>query len=93
MNALSHSKFTLPLEILIKADIDFYNACVDADRAGLPEPEGGSPTHDLIMRYKCRTIADVRAKLAWMQTDGGNMAGEDEGYRLLLEDLDDLMAQ
>lgn len=83
MNAQVHSRFTLSLADLIKADAAFCdghkaNAAINA--------------HDAIMAYRCNSLAEVRAKLHWMTAEGTGLTGEEDGFRLLLEDIDRLMA-
>ncbi len=92
MNAISHSKFAIPLADLIHADYDYYSRCIEADEKGADQPEGSSPVHDAIMTYRCRTLAEVRAKLHWMTGEGAGLEGEDDAFQLMLEDLDQLIA-
>ncbi len=92
MNAISHAKFTVSLADLIKAEADYFTSCIEAERRGEPEAESGSPVHDTIMSYRCRTLAEVRAKLHWMTCEGAGLEGEDDAFQLMLEDLDRLIA-
>ncbi|WP_275783124.1 hypothetical protein [Pararhizobium gei] len=90
MNALNHSKFTLSLANLIQADNDACAAVDEADAAGLPI--GQITTHHAIMAFRCRTLPEIRAKLAWMTENGTGLDGEQEAFRMLVNDLDALIA-
>lgn len=83
MNAQVHSRFALSLTDLIKADA----TCCDGRKAN-----AAVSAHDAIMAYRCNTLAEVRAKLHWMTAEGTGLTGEEDGFRLLLEDIDRLMA-
>ena len=85
---------TVSLADLIKADADYYDALIAGDQY----VDGfsiflGSPTHDAIMAARCTTIAEVRAKLHWMTSDGAGLDGEDDAFRLMVEDLDLILAE
>ena len=83
MNAQVHSRFALSLADLIKADA----ACCDGRK-----PNAAINAHDAIMAYRCNTLAEVRAKLHWMTAEGTGLTGEEDGFRLLIEDIDRLIA-
>jgi hypothetical protein len=72
---------------LLQADRAFYGAVAAAEDRG-EEITVGSPAHDAIMACPCQTLTEVRAKLQWMTQDGAGLSGEEEGFRLLLEDID-----
>lgn len=94
MNAQVHSKFELSIFDLIKADHDYYDAMIAADHRG-EDLSGycGSAAHPMIMATRCNTLAEIRAKLAWMTEGGTCLVGEEEGFQMMLEDLDALIAQ
>lgn len=93
MNAVSHSKFEIPLADLIQADADYYDAFIEADhRYEDLSRFTGSPVHDAIMAARCTTVAEVRAKLHWMTGEGAGLEGEDEAFILMIEDLDRIIA-
>lgn len=62
MNAISHSKFNLPLYDLIQADADECAASTAAQAAGLPT--GPLSKHHAIMAFRCTTLVEIRASCA-----------------------------
>ncbi|WP_143523429.1 hypothetical protein [Pararhizobium arenae] len=80
MNALSHSKFAIPLADLIQADIDYYEKFFQADdRFEDLSRFTGPPTHDAIMSYRCTTLREICDKLQWMTGDGATLLGVGRG--------------
>lgn len=101
MNALNHSKFTTEKPVcqpsmaeLIAADYAYYDAEYEAEERGEDISQNpGSTTHYLIMARSCATLLEVRQKLAWMTEQGTGLTGEEDAFKMMLEDLDRLMAQ
>ncbi|KQY12632.1 hypothetical protein [Rhizobium sp. Root482] len=87
----------VPLSALIQGDYDYISACIEADalaERGIGNGADDVPeynVHDEIMAFRCRTLAEIRAKLAWMTGEGGGLSGEEEAFKLMLADIDDLL--